>query len=51
MNEAPAARAPLTLHSALLAAAVLLLATLGVVTRLSLDTAYRNEVQRALRDT
>ncbi|WP_165349713.1 diguanylate cyclase domain-containing protein [Methylibium sp. Pch-M] len=55
MNENSSARSPLTspvtLHSALLAAAVLLLAVLGVVTQLSLDTANRNEVQRALRDT
>lgn len=40
----------LSLHSALLAAAVLLLVALGVATRITLQEARRDEVQRALRD-
>ncbi|WP_428424830.1 diguanylate cyclase domain-containing protein [Methylibium sp.] len=55
MNESPSPTAPrtapVTLHSALLAAAVLVLIALGVVTQLSLNSEYRHEVQRALRDT
>lgn len=49
-SPSAAPRRPLTLHSTLLVAAALLLVALGVATRVSLHEAYRDEVQRALRD-
>ncbi len=49
-SSAAPRRRPLPLHSALLAMAALLLAGLGVATRMALQDAHREEVQRALRD-